>query len=207
MYKKFLLILVTFALFIGCGKDLSMYSTDIDESAEIEYYDDFSYQYLSDIGKNSFEFASGVGAWATEITINADGSFVGEYHDSDMGVTGEDYPNGTYFYCKFTGQFGSLEKIDDLTYKTTLESLSWQNEAGTEEIINDTLWVYTTPYGIGEGGDIYFCLPGTKVDTLSEEVLSWLNNRLVLGGYDEEHLTELPCCIMFEDGTEYTWNN
>ena len=42
---------------------------------------------------------------------------------------------------------------------------------------------------------------------LSDEAVRWLNYRLVLGGYDEKPLTKLPCCILYESDTEYTWNN
>lgn len=197
MYRKILGIILTAAL-LGCGNNNNDKETR---------YEDFSYQYLSDIEENTFEFASGVGAWSTSMTINPDGSFEGEYSDTDMGVSNDEYPRGTCYYCKFSGQLGDLEKIDDLTYKTTLMDLSWENEADTEEIIDGTRFVYTTPYGIGEGGDIYFYLPGTEVETLTEEALRWLNYRLILGGYNEEPLTKLPCCILYESETEYTWNN
>ena len=45
-----------------------------------------------------FNFSSGVGGWGTSLYIGLDGYFFGVYHDSDMGVSGEGYPNGTLFY-------------------------------------------------------------------------------------------------------------
>ena len=72
-----------------------------------------------------FVFASGVGAWDTQVTIAPDGSFSGIYHDADMGGTGEGYPNGTEYICEFTGQFSQPTKVDDYTWSVQLESLSY----------------------------------------------------------------------------------
>ncbi len=194
MYKKIIVIALAVILLIGC----SLYP-----STRIKRYKDFSYQYLSDNEINSFVFASGVGGWATYMAINADGSFSGTYEDYD---TGSDNQN-LHYYCKFSGQLGELEKVDKLTYKTRLVDLSLDHEAGTKKLIGDELMIYTKPYGIGQGGDLYFYLPGTPTKDLSEEAISWLNNRLVLGGYDEEPLTQIPCCVLYETETGYTWNN
>ena len=57
----------------------------------------------SRLGRFSFSFSSGVGAWGTDLEVYADGSFKEVYHDSDMGVTGEGYPNGTVYLCGFSG--------------------------------------------------------------------------------------------------------
>ena len=37
--------------------------------------------------------------------IRADGSFSGEYHDSDMGSVGPGYPGGTMYQCVFTASW------------------------------------------------------------------------------------------------------
>ena len=39
-----------------------------------------------------------------DLRILADGSFSGEYHDSDMGDCADDYLGGTLYYCAFTGR-------------------------------------------------------------------------------------------------------
>ena len=72
-------------------------------------------------------FCSGAGAWA--ITLNNDGSFEGNYHDSDMGFSGEGYPHGTIYICKFGGTFDNIRKIDDNTYAMTLNKIT--NEEST----------------------------------------------------------------------------
>ena len=72
----------------------------------------FRFENLAD---RVFYFSSGAGAWFTELRIRSDGSFEGLYQDADMGVTGDGYPNGTLYYCEFSGRFDQLEKVDDLT--------------------------------------------------------------------------------------------
>ena len=57
-------------------------------------------------------FSSGAGAWRTSLILNADGTFVGEYSDSDMGDIGDAYPNGTFYFCSFSGQFEVLTATD-----------------------------------------------------------------------------------------------
>lgn len=59
-------------------------------------------------------FYSGAGAWGTLITLNPDGSFVGDYSDAD-GLT--------VYVCQFHGQFGEIEKLTDASWLLTLEEL------------------------------------------------------------------------------------
>ena len=59
-------------------------------------------------------FYSGAGAWMTELTLNPDGSFVGDYADADCD---------TIYVCQFHGQFGGVEKITDNSWLMTLEEL------------------------------------------------------------------------------------
>ena len=79
-----------------------------------------------------FYFASGAGGWATELEIEEDGTFSGEYFDSDMGDRGTDYPNGTRYECEFEGSFQAPEKIDEYSYRLKLENLSYEKKPGTD---------------------------------------------------------------------------
>ena len=129
------------------------------------------------------------------MTVGADGSFDGLYSDSDMGDMGEGYPNGTVYFCKFSGRFGELKKVDDLTYQTTIVEIQYENEPETEEIVDDTLYRYTDVYGLEDAENILFYLPGTPVGSLSEECRSWLRDVL----YDwetDKWLEELPCVVL-----------
>ncbi len=152
----------------------------------------FSY---SQLGRFSFTFSSGAGAWSTDMVVYADGSFDGIYHDSDMGDTGEDHPNGTVYFCAFSGRFGELKKVDDFTYQTTIVEIQYENEPDTKEIVDGTLYQYTDAYGLEDAENILFYLPGTPAEALSEECRSWLRDVLYDWGTGE-WLEELPCVAL-----------
>lgn len=157
--------------------------------------DAFSYADLADL---TFTFSSGVGGWQTTIYIQADGSFTGEYFGSWLGETGEGYPDGTTYVCTFSGQFAPLSQIDNLTYTTTVESISYAQTADTEEIRDDMRYVYTTAYGLDDAKMLYFYLPGTKTADLSEICMSWVSTYLWTGNEDE-HAEVLPFVVLFNE--------
>ena len=63
-----------------------------------------------------FEFSSGAGGWSTELTMGENGTFTGVYHDSEMGETGDNYPDGTVYLCSFHGQFTDPVQVDEYTW-------------------------------------------------------------------------------------------
>ena len=52
----------------------------------------------------TFVFSSGAGAWSTQISIKADGTFTGHYEDADAGDAGDGY-DSTVYQCDFSGRF------------------------------------------------------------------------------------------------------
>lgn len=146
---------------------------------------DFGFDALAD---RLFDFSSGAGAWNTELSINSDGTFKGLYHDSDAGDTGADYPNGTRYYCSFTGKFDNLERVDEFTYKMELVSLLYEEEPGKEEIIDGIRYVYSTAYGLTGGTDFLLYLPGAKLAELPEGYRGWVGYYYLENTTD----TELP---------------
>ena len=88
--KKMAVLLFCTALLTGCGS-----------KSEVSLPDDFPMD---------LEFSSGVGGWGTSLTLERDGTFSGQFHDSDMGAIGEDYPNGTVYLCHFPDGFRTLKK-------------------------------------------------------------------------------------------------
>lgn len=137
---------------------------------------------------NRFGFASGAGAWGTELQIAEDGSFQGQYHDSDMGSTGEGYPNGTRYFSEFTGQFSEPEKVNAYTYKMTISEIEYANEVGTEEILDEISYSYSDAYGIAGADEILIYLPGAPIAELPEDYMIWAKGS----AYIEEGTTELP---------------
>lgn len=97
-------------------------------------------------------FCSGAGGWQTMLSLNADGSFVGTYSDSNMGDQGAEYPNGTEYICRFHGSFKDIVQLSDASWSLTLEELVLDtgHEIGEEWIAADTLHIASTPYGFAD---------------------------------------------------------
>ena len=121
----------------------------------------------------SFSFGSGAGGWSTELEVAEDGSFTGVHHDSDMGVTGENYPNGTVYTCHFHGQFSQPEQVDDLTYTMRLEWIEAEEVEGEETFADGVRYVGSYPYGLDGADEIQIYLPGSKRQDLPESFVSW----------------------------------
>lgn len=143
---------------------------------------------FTDLKNLQFDFSSGAGGWSTQLIIDADGSFRGEYSDSDMGVTGDDYPDGTVYQCDFTGQFTQPVKVNAYTYSMQILSIKYEKEVGTEEIKDGVKYCYSTAYGLDGAENILLYLPGAPLAELPEEFRSWV------GYYDLSAVeeTELP---------------
>lgn len=106
VYKVAALMLCT-ALLTGCG-----------QKSEDALPEDFPMDFV---------FSSGVGAWATSMTLEQDGAFSGAYYDADMGVCDEDYPNGTVYICDFSGRFSDIQKVDEYSAYPHLQKMLRNN--------------------------------------------------------------------------------
>ena len=122
---------------------------------------------------NEWSFSSGVGAWSTDIKILPDGSFFGTYHDSEMGETGDDYPDGTIYGCTFTGTMSLVEQVDDNTWKIRIDQLTPDEGQVPEAIDGGVRFVTTEIYGLSEGDEMLLYKPGTPVSVLSEDMQFW----------------------------------
>ena len=129
-----------------------------------------------------FTFASGAGGWWTELTLQPDGSFTGQYIDWNLGgvmpemeaEAGEPLPNGQCYRCDFTGTFGSIRKVSDVEYALVLTDLTCAQEPGTHAVI-DGAWIdYTEPNGLEGGEEFRLYLPGRSTADFSESLQSWL---------------------------------
>lgn len=131
-------------------------------------------------------YASGAGAWGTFLTLEADGSFTGNYHDSEMGAEG----GPVCYTCDFTGRFTDLRQVDEFTYAMTLESvenLTEQTEPWEEDGMR---YIPSEPYGVESGTEFFFYLPERPLEGLDEEFLSWWPDNWLR---EQEGLTELGC--------------
>ena len=147
-------------------------ATEADAKAVTALPETYTFEELS---KYSFEFGSGAGGWSTDFNIEKDGSFKGNYHDSDMGTVGEGYENGTIYAAVFEGHFTELCKIDEYTYEMKLADITYGEEDGTEEIVDGIRYCYTNDaYGLTGTNRFLVYAPGTPVSVLNEEVYSWV---------------------------------
>lgn len=178
------------------AKEVQEPETEGQEDAEMGFS-------FADVSNRVFYFASGAGAWCTELYIHEDGTFEGMYHDSDMGDTGVDYPNGTVYLCNFTGKFSLPEKVDDYTYSMRIENLECEQEEGVVEIMDGVRYIGSYAYGLDDAEEILIYLPGTSLEELPEEYLRWV------GYYDLENTTEttLPFYGIYNVTPEYGFSS
>ena len=131
---------------------------------------------FADVAGWEFYFSSGAGAWYTAMDIHADGTFDGHYQDADMGDTGDGYPNGTLYYCDFSGKFTEPEKVNETTYVFQIESIKYPygigEEINTEEQMH---YIYTEAYGLDGAKDLYLYLPESRVADLPEDYVNWVH--------------------------------
>lgn len=178
--KKNLLILILAGVlagcFPGCGnssgtgkRPVGNVETEVSEEKKIS--EGFSF---SDLNKLEFDFSSGAGGWRTMLVIREDGSFSGEYLDSDMGAIGDGYPGGTAYFCDFSGKFTKPVKVNEYTYSMEVAEIEYDQETGAEEIRNEMLYRYTEPYGLSGAKNILIYLPGAPLSELPEEFRSWI---------------------------------
>lgn len=122
---------------------------------------------------DKFIYSSGAGGWATELYLNDDGTFTGKYHDSDLGYTGADYPNGTVYISNYTGKFSEPRLVNEYTYSVTVEYIELEMEAGQEYYEDGTRYVTCGASELTDAGELLVYLPGAMRDDLPEEFLSW----------------------------------
>lgn len=139
----------------------------------------------------TFVFSSGAGAWSTTLTIQEDGSFSGQYSDSDAGSYDDSCPNGTQYLCDFTGQLSQPVIVNENTFSVKVEEMKFANQPGTEEIMNDVRVLYSECNGLAKGDELFIAVPGTPLEDIDAEYRSWL------GFYDLSSLDEITLLPYF----------
>lgn len=127
------------------------------------------------IENNKFVFTSGIGGWATKLSLNRDGTFSGEYIDSNPGDTYNGEPEWIVYKCEFTGEFDNIRKTGDHEYTMQLKSIRYKRKPDTSETKGDTRYEYTTPYGLEEGKEYKLYTPGKTTADLDDGFLIWVS--------------------------------
>ena len=138
-----------------------------------------------------FGFASGVGGWSSELTFANDGIFMGSFHDSDMGDTGDGYPNGTIYVSDFSGRFEIANVINNNSVTLRLVESGTSEPVGNEWIDDQVRYVASDPYGIVGGEEFILYFPGTPMSELTDDGRQWYQMPRALS--DSELPQTLPC--------------
>ena len=128
---------------------------------------------FSSLAGMEWTFSSGAGGWSTDMQIMADGTFQGQFHDSEMGDTADSYPDGTLYLCAFSGRMAVEEQVSDHAWKIRVEELQLEEEPGRESISEGVRTVTAEPYGISAGDEMLLYAPGTPMDTIPEDMRFW----------------------------------
>lgn len=119
----------------------------------------------------AWSYCSGAGAWSSDMQIRADGTFTCEYHDSDMGDAGDNYPGGTVYFATFSGKMSLAEQVDKNTWKIRVDEL--KKEPAEETIEDGVRYVSSEGCGLSEGDVMTLYAPGTAAGVLSEDMRFW----------------------------------
>lgn len=133
-----------------------------------------------------FVFTSGAGAWATGLDVHADGTFSGNFHDSDMGSNGPGYSHGTVYECDFSGRFDNVQKVNDYTYSMEMVSIEYEEEPDTVVIENEFKYIYSDAYGLAGATTVYVYTPDAVFGDLPEGFRGWIGR--LTGLSDSEKL-------------------
>lgn len=144
------------------------------------------------VGKN-FVFSSGSGGWGSSLSIGPNGTFSGDYHDSDMGSTGPGYPGGTISESKVSGQFTRPHQVSPTLYEVDIENLQYEKPVGSSEIKENRKYEYSEAYGISKNHRMAIYLPGTPISSMPEEL------RLYSYGLIPEDSQTLPVYVIQGD--------
>ncbi len=149
----------------------------------------------------SYIFTSGAGAWGSSLELNADGSFTGSYHDSNMGERGDGYQS-TMYLSEFSGSFKNPKKINDYTYYFELEDIRYEREPGEQELRDDgndhfTMLFYTEAAGLKDAEKgIYAYTADAPWSELPEDFINW--SRGLIGREISDNRLGRNCLYVIE---------
>ena len=133
---------------------------------------------------SSYVYASGAGGWSEFLTLNSDGSFVGDFYDDCYFYDGLFYEA----VCEYNGKFTTPRKIDDYSYSTSVEYLNVHQRVGMtyKKAGSQYDCVCVSPLGMRKNSEIIIYLPGTKVSQMPEMA------RVILQVYLENNPYYIP---------------
>lgn len=119
-------------------------------------------------------------SWNTKLTLNKDGTFSGEYHETLVDQT-DDGEFTLISLCNFEGYFKAIEKIDDFTYRLTIGEYKTELGLGDEWVENGIFYQSAEPFGISDCQEFMLYLPGKITGALPDNFLMWVNHKIYNG--------------------------
>lgn len=152
--KKTIIMILCLVLLAAAGISHGETATVFDTLAELEW-----------------SYCSGAGAWSSDLIIQPDGSFVCDYHDSDMGDSGDAYPNGTLYFATFRGRMSLAGQTNENSWSIRVDEL--RKDPGEERILDGIRYVPADSCGLSEGDIMTLYAPGTPAGALSDDMQLW----------------------------------
>ena len=121
-------------------------------------------------------FCSGAGGWDTLLTLHPDGSFEGDYHDTDMTIE---------YVCQFHGRFGDIRQVTDASWSLTLEELTLDTKypVGAEWDEGVIHYISSNPYGFDKKGGEGPLEPGAQFMFYTPEATGYRPTDELYGMY------------------------
>ena len=148
-------------------------------------------------------FSSGAGAWRTTLKLSSDGQFSGEYLDSAMGDTAEDYPKGSSQNAIFSGNFNKIKRVNETTYQMHIDQLNLANPVGKTEIVNGIKKSWVKPYGMDNPDKFILYLPDQKISDLPSNF--WRDKSGTTWNEDLKTQNKLNRYALLNQSTGYTF--
>lgn len=111
-------------------------------------------------------FSSGAGGWGTEMEIFEDGTFEGEYVDSN--------PFEPWYVCRFHGKFENLVEVDEYTWSMHMTQLDTERPEGEVYYEDGTECIASGAYGLENADEVLVYLPGKIKGELPYDFTSWV---------------------------------
>ena len=140
-------------------------------------------------------YASGAGGWGTYLTLQPDGSFTGDYGDSDAD---------TRYECKFEGRFTNTHQISDYCWAMTLGEVTIEKEKGTTWTEDGIHYIVAGPHGVSGGTDFLLYAPGTPVDMIPAPCRDWWPDAYYWRNGEINVLDGWALCNLNEGAAFYT---
>ena len=121
-----------------------------------------------------FWFASGAGAWSSRLILSKDGSFTGNYHNTEPSEVGNNYPNGTRYQSAFDGRFEIVKQLNDYSIELQLTQVQTEQPVDTISFEDGMRIVSASAFGIDGGSRFTLYLPNATKEQIPTEGRSWL---------------------------------